>query len=86
MKPDTPYLEHNILLYIENLKAKVSGFLEYSLLDNPEVVKKIPINTFYLDIGREDQHIIKNHTFKDFWNSVAEVEEMLKNDSTISVQ
>lgn len=74
MNHDSQNLEHNILLYVENLKAKVMGHLEYSTLAKPDEILKVEIKEFFLDIGRKEQHIIKNHTFKEFWNSVKEVE------------
>ena len=73
------------MLYIENLKAKVTGHLEYFTLKDPKQVQKVEIKPFILDIGRKEEHIIKNHTFKEFWDSVAEVEEQLKNNSNISI-
>lgn len=86
LKPDTTYLEHNILLYVENLKAEVSGQLQYSTIEDPEVVHTVKINKFILDIGLKDQHIIKNHTFKEFWNYIDDVEQMIRMDPNISVQ
>jgi hypothetical protein len=51
LKPDSPSLEHNILLYIENLKAHVSGYLEFIYLDCPEEKHTIHLKDFILDIG-----------------------------------
>ena len=45
--------EHNILLYVENLGAKVSGYIEYKDLNdkNPDAEnKKVDIKEFYLDL------------------------------------
>jgi hypothetical protein len=58
LKPDSNFLEHNILLYVENLKARVSGHLEYVYLDNPNKEFTISLGDFNLDIGSKDQHII----------------------------
>lgn len=51
LKPDTASLEHNILLYVENLKAKVEGHLEYIYLDSPNNKHIIELGEFNLDIG-----------------------------------
>ena len=88
LTPNGPKKEHNILLYVENLKAKVTGYVEYVYVipqENEESVHKINIKEFQLDLN-EGQFIVKNHTFKEFWNSVAEVEEMLKSNHNMTTQ
>ena len=43
--------EHNILLYVENLNAKVSGHFEYKILgEKTNEVHKIEIKEFVLDL------------------------------------
>jgi hypothetical protein len=51
LKPGDKVAEHNILLYTENLKARVRGHLEYIRLDEPGKILTIPIHEFYLDLG-----------------------------------
>jgi len=41
--------EHNILLYVENLGAKVTGYVEYTVLATQENLK-INIKEFNLDL------------------------------------
>lgn len=80
--------EHNILLYVENLGAKVTGYIEYKDLNNknPEAEnKKVDIKEFYLDLMK-GQSLVKNHTFKEFWQSVEDFErELLENNGQINV-
>jgi hypothetical protein len=43
--------EHNILLYVENLKATVSGHFEYTIVgDKLNKTHKIQIKEFKLDL------------------------------------
>ena len=86
MKYGDKHAEHNILLYTEELKAKVKGHLEYCRVDKPNQLLTVPIPEFLLDLGYKGQHIIKNHTFKEFWKAVDEVEEILKVNPSITVQ
>jgi len=80
LKPGGERKEHNILLYVEYLKAKVSGCIEYVELgpNADKTVKKINLEQFDLDL-QKGQFFIKNKTFKEFWESVAEMEERMKN-------
>jgi hypothetical protein len=56
------------------LKAKVVGFVEYVVVDDKkQEMKKINIKDFELDLLK-GQEIVKNHTFTDFWDSVADIE------------
>jgi len=76
--------EHNILLYVENLGAKVTGDVEYQVISTGETCK-INIKEFQLDL-LEGQCLVKNHTFKEFWQSVEDFErELLENNGQINV-
>lgn len=78
--------EHNILLYVENLNAKVCGHFEYKIAgDKSNEVHKIEIKEFYLDLLK-GQCLIKNHTFKDFWQNVEDVQNQLANNVNLTVQ
>lgn len=87
LMPGGPTKEHNILLYVANLKAKVTGYIEYTTqnADKNAPLKKINIKEFYLDL-LEGQNIIKNHTFLEFWNSVAEIEDLIRTDNNLTTQ
>lgn len=53
LRPNGKQKEHNILLYVENLGAKVTGYIEYKDLGdkNPESEnKKVNIKEFNLDL------------------------------------
>ena len=53
LAPGGPTKEHNILLYVENLKAKVTGYVEYQKVipgvEKP-TLQRINIKEFYLDL------------------------------------
>jgi hypothetical protein len=51
IKNGGPMKEHNILLYVENLKATVTGHFEYSVIgEKPDKTHIIQIKEFKLDI------------------------------------
>lgn len=57
-------MEHNVLIYVENLGAKVIGHVEYyKAKGNDKDVKKIEIKEFYLNLTK-GQKLIKNAYFK----------------------
>ena len=64
--------EFNILLYIENLNANVTGFISYKIKGQDEF-KKLHFNQFVLDLPK-GQKLIKNFTFKEFWDAVSVIE------------
>lgn len=70
-------MHHNVLLYVENLGAKVTGVIEYQKLnangDLIEEVFQLQVNEFVLDLN-EGEELIKNFNFKEFWNFYAEYE------------
>jgi len=71
----------NILLYVENLGARVSGTLEYDEVDtqtNQKTEKKLEINEFFLDLT-EGNELIKNHSFVKFWSKFEELEQRMQN-------
>jgi hypothetical protein len=43
IRPGGPKKEHNILLYIENLKAIVNGHVEYTVEGKPDEIKTLTI-------------------------------------------
>lgn len=59
--------------------------MEYSPADDDTITHKIEIKEFFLDIGNKNQYITENHTFQEFWNSVKEVEDLLRNNTHITV-
>lgn len=67
IKAGGPVREHNILLYVEYLKATVNGYVEYIVEgQDKNDIKKLTIKQFELDL-HHGQCLIKNHTFKEFW-------------------
>ena len=76
-------VHHNILLYVENLGAKVNGVIEYTKYDdkgNPgDKVFKLEVKPFHLDLV-DGQELIKNHNFKEFWKFYAEYEQRVLNN------
>jgi len=78
---------HNILLYVENLGAIVNGTIEYTKYKpdgSPgDEMFKLNIKEFCLDLV-DDQKLIKNHNFKEFWKFYAEYEQrVLNNDVAV---
>ena len=83
--PNGGYHEHNVLLYIEHFGTEVFGTLEYvTEKDKKEgTTSKMDINKFHLELIK-GQKLVKNHTFKDFWQKAEEYEAMRnQGDGTI---
>lgn len=60
-------MEHNVLIYVENLNAKVTGYVEYyKAKGSDKDIQKIEIKEFYLNLIK-GQKLIKNAYFKQFW-------------------
>jgi hypothetical protein len=76
-------VHHNILLYVENLGAKVNGVIEYTKFDKNgeagEEIFTLNVKDFKLDLV-DSQELIKNHNFKEFWKFYAEYEQRLLNN------
>jgi len=66
------YFDYDIMIYVENLGSKVTGSLNY--IDNAGTVREMAINDFYLDLY-EGQELVKNLTFKKFWDTFEEKKE-----------
>jgi len=89
LAPGGPTKEHNILLYVANLKAKVTGYVEYQKVgaEKPQMnakMNRLNVKEFYLDLHK-GQSIIKNHIFLEFWNSVSEIEELIRTDNNLTI-
>lgn len=68
------------MLYVENLGAKVTGYVEYKYVSekDPSIpLHKITLKDFTLDLLK-GQSLVKNHTFKEFWQSVEDFERELR--------
>ena len=77
-------MDFDIMIYVENLGARIRGFVEYIETDkdsDADQVKKLPIHDFYLDLA-EKEELIKNHTFKVFWEKF----DSLSKQEDISIQ
>jgi hypothetical protein len=67
-----------VLIYVENLGAKVTGYVEYVKINSKDKKSyKIEVKEFYLDLIK-GQKLIKNHYFKEFWQTVSEYEAIAR--------
>ena len=65
--------EHDVLLYTQNLGAKVHGYVEYRVEGKPQK-KRLLISEFELDLPK-GQQLVRNTTFTKFWETIEEIQE-----------